>query len=173
MPIPNSEDVIDQSTTISAIRDGAASSATVALLSELLAHTIRLRDLYKKAHRQTSGIQFHRLRLLFDGHYKEQLRLIDVLIDRIRLLNRGGVFAGAFLQDTQFSCSVRGRTSSFQLLLDLLDAHELVLSAVRADKGDAQGDNPAARDFVVSQVVLASELQRQSVSEQLMRRGRS
>ncbi len=152
--------------------DGATTSETVTLLNELLAHSIRLRDLYKKARWQTSDIQFHHLRLLFDGHYKEQLRLIDVLIDRVRLLNGGGgVFAGAFLQDTRFSYALRGRTSSFQLLRDLLDAHELVLSAARADKSDAQGDNPAIRDFVVGQVVLASQLQSRSVSEQLMRRG--
>jgi hypothetical protein len=71
MLIPNSEDVIDPSTSMSAIGDGATTNETVTLLNELLGHSIRLRDLYKKAHCQTSDIQFNHLRLLFGGHYKE------------------------------------------------------------------------------------------------------
>jgi uncharacterized protein YecT (DUF1311 family) len=64
------------------------------ILDELLGHSIRLRDLHKNARWQTSGLQFHHLHLLFDGRYKEQLRLVDVPVDRIRMLGGAGrVFA--------------------------------------------------------------------------------
>ena len=69
------------------------------MLEELLAHSIQLRDMYKNARWQTADLQFRLLRQLFDGHYMEQIQLVDVLVDRIRSLNGAGrVFAGDFLQ---------------------------------------------------------------------------
>jgi starvation-inducible DNA-binding protein len=38
-------------------------------LKRMLAHTLALRDLYKKSHWQTSGLTFYQLHLLFDKHY--------------------------------------------------------------------------------------------------------
>ena len=145
---------------------------TVALLEELLTHTIQLRDSYKSARWQTADIQFRHLRLLFNSHYKEQLRLVDVLIDRIRMLGyTGRVLAGVFLQGTQFSYALRGRTSPIRLLRDLLGAHELVLSAAcPSANSDSQDDNPSIHDLAVGQVVLANNLQSRSISEQLIRR---
>ena len=94
----------------------------VEVLEVLLAHSIHLRDLYKNARWQTADIQFRRLRQLFDGHYKEQIHLVDVLIDRIHALNGvGKVFAGDFLDRTQFSQLLRGRASATHLLAELLD----------------------------------------------------
>jgi DNA-binding ferritin-like protein len=66
------------------------SSETVDVLEELLAHSIHLRDMYKNARWQTADLQFRSLRQLFDGHYKEQIQLVDVLVDRIRVLNCAG-----------------------------------------------------------------------------------
>ena len=105
------------------------SSETVDVLEELLAHSIHLRDMYKNARWQTADLQFRSLRQLFDGHYKEQIQLVDVLVDRIRVLNcAGGVFAGDFLHRKQFSQLLRGRASATLLLAELLDAHESVLN---------------------------------------------
>jgi len=172
MLISNSGNTFDQSMVTPPTGDGRASSKTVTFLDALLAHSIRLRDLYTNARWQTADIQFHHLRLLFDGHYKEQLRLVDVLIDRIRMLGyTGRVLAGVFLQGTQFSCALRGRTSPIRLLRDLLGAHELVLSAAcPRENSDSQDDNPSIRDFAVSQVVLTNDLQSRSICEQLIRR---
>ena len=113
--------------------DRTATSETGTLLSELLTHTVRLRDLYKKARWQTADIQSRQLRRMFESHYKEQLRLVDVLVDRIRMLGGAGrVFAGVFLRDTALSSALRGRPSTIRLLRDLLDAHELTLGAARS-----------------------------------------
>jgi DNA-binding ferritin-like protein len=171
MLMPNSESCIDPSTCTASIGDGGTGRNTCTLLKALLAHSIRLRDLYKKACWQIADIQFHHLRVLFDAHCKEQSRLIDVLIDRIRMLGGAdGVFAGAFLQGTRFSCALRGRTPAIRLLQDLLDAHELVLSAVHSSaRGDSQNDGASTRDFAVGQVALANELQSRIICEQLIR----
>jgi hypothetical protein len=53
-------------------------------------------------HWQTADIQFRGLRILFDDRYKEQLRLVDVLLDRLRMLGGAGrVLAGLLLPDRQ------------------------------------------------------------------------
>src|SRR5881227_4213168 len=58
-------------------------------LNQLLADTMTLRDLYKKAHWQVSGPTFYQLHLLFDKHYAEQVEIVDTIAERIQLL--GGV----------------------------------------------------------------------------------
>jgi hypothetical protein len=54
-------------------------------------------------------------------------------------------------------------------LSELLDAHELVLSAVHASGAYRVSiDQSAVRDFAVGEVVLANELQVDAVREQLL-----
>jgi DNA-binding ferritin-like protein len=172
MLIPNSDDTEDPRTGRRAVTNSGKPNRTGALLEELHAHSVLLRDLYKSARWQTADIQFRNLRLLFEDHYKEQIRLVDVLTDRIRLLaGPDRVFAGVFLQETQFSYALRGRASPVRLLGDLYDAHELLLSTARSgERGDARDCSPSNRDFAVGQVVIANELQSRSIGEQLMQR---
>jgi hypothetical protein len=47
-------------------------SRSVRALNRLLAHAMALRDLYTKAHWQTSGAAFYGLHLMFDKHYEAQ-----------------------------------------------------------------------------------------------------
>jgi starvation-inducible DNA-binding protein len=150
------------------------SSETVEVLEELLAHSIHLRDTYKNARWQTADLQFRSLRQLFDGHYKEQVQLVDVLVDRIRALNGAGrVFAGDFLHGTQFSQSLRGRASATLLLAELLDAHESVLNAaLPTGTNEDQLNGSWSRDFAVGQVVLTNNEQSLVVREQLKHRKR-
>jgi starvation-inducible DNA-binding protein len=172
MRIPNSDSAFDPSPITPSTGDRATNRETGMLLNELLAHSIRLRDLYKKARWQTADFQFRQLHLMFETHYKEQLRLVDVLVDRIRMLGSAGrVFAGVFLQDIRFSDVCRGRPAIVRILRDLIDAHELALGAARSGAQHDVEDNPCPmRDFAVGQVVLTNDLQIWSIAEQLMRR---
>jgi starvation-inducible DNA-binding protein len=144
---------------------------TIVLLDELLTHTLLLRDLYKSLRCQTADIHLRHLRPLFDTHYKEQLVLVDVLVDRIRELGGSSrVLAGAFLQGTPPSYALRGRSAPNRLLSDLLDAHEIVLSAAHtAGTHGQQADSSADQDFAVGQVLLVNDQQGCSVREQLVR----
>jgi starvation-inducible DNA-binding protein len=153
---------------IAAPADGDAKLRhTVAVLEELLAQSICLRDLYRNARWQTADTQYRRLRQLFDRHYKEQLHLVDVLIDRIRTLGGGRqVFARNFLQGTQFACALRGNKAARHLLNELLDAHESVLNTGR-QKGSTMNAR-WAQDFAQGQVVLANDAQSSSISDQLL-----
>jgi starvation-inducible DNA-binding protein len=146
------------------------SCKNVEVLEVLLAHSIHLRDLYRNARWQTAAIQFRRLHQLFDGHCKEQIRLIDVLIDRIRALNGAGrPFVRDFLDRTRFSQLVGGRASIRHLLVELLDAHESVLSAsMPTGTHSGQVNSSWAHDFAVGQVVLANDQHFLALSEQLM-----
>jgi starvation-inducible DNA-binding protein len=163
---------IDPAHSSNATTGNSESSDTVEVLEELLAQSIHLRDLYKTARWQTADVEFRRLRQLFDSHYQEQIRLVDVLIDRIRTLNgTGGVFAGDFLHRRQFSQLLRGRASITRLLVDLVDAHESVLLPIPA--GDGQVNPAWTRDFAVGQVVLSNDQQLFAVREQLLHRERT
>ena len=156
--------------TVPASENGDAEShKTIAVLTELLGHSIDLRDLYKNARWQTADIQYRRLRQLFDRHYKEQLQLVDVLTDRIRAL--GGsrqLFASQYLHGTRFACALRGTKAAARLLCELLDAHESVLILGR--QNGLGWDEPWARDFAVGQVVLTNDAQRSSISDELVDR---
>jgi DNA-binding ferritin-like protein len=139
---------------------------TVAVLEELLGHSIQLRDLYKYGRLQTGDSRF---RHLCDSHYTEQLRVVDVLIDRIRMLGGSGrVFASDFLQGAQFSNVRRGRWSLTGLLRELLDMHESALSVARPL---GRHDRSWAHDFAVGQVVLTNELQAWSVGNCMCPKG--
>ena len=144
---------------------------TIAVLEELLTHTLPLRDLYKGARCQAADIHFRHWRPLFDTHYKEQLILIDVLVDRIRALGGASrVLAGAFLQSAPPCYALRGHSAPNRLLCDLLDAHEIALSAAHTAGTHGQpSDSSSVRDFAVGQVLLTNDQQGCSVREQLVR----
>ena len=158
--------VNDSLAVTASANDGAESRKTMAVLSELLDQSIDLRELYKTARWQTADIQYRRLRQLFDRHYKEQLQLVDVLTDRIRML--GGarrLFASRYLQGNRFACALRGSKAADRLLCELLDAHESVLNTGRSN-GSALNEQ-WERDFAVGQVVLTNEAQSSSISDEL------
>jgi starvation-inducible DNA-binding protein len=171
MLISNGSSAVNSSRVASLDAAEETARKTVALLEELLAHSIGLRNLYQHARLQTP-VELHQLRCLFDAHYKEQLRLVDVLIDRVRILGgSGGILARDFLQGTRRPCGPRGREARSRLLCELLDAHELILSAaLDGGIGDGPGEGSSRRDFAVGQVVLANELQSRYIGELLLGR---
>jgi starvation-inducible DNA-binding protein len=174
MRVATNDLIVDSPTSTNSTAGKSETSKTIEVLEVLLAHSIHLRDLYRNARWQTAGIQFRRLRQLFDGHYKEQIHLVDVLIDRIHALNGAGrLFACDFLDRTQFSQIVAGRAATRHLLVELLDAHESVLSAaLPTGTHYKQANSSWTRDFAVGQVVLTNDQQILAVSEQMTRRER-
>jgi starvation-inducible DNA-binding protein len=146
----------------------AVSRRPVVVLEELLTQSIQLRDMYKNARWQVPSGQFGELRRILEDHYKEQLSLIDVIVDRIRVLGGAvGVFASEFLQSTRFCRLLRGPRALNRLLHDFLEAHESVLSAARPH--DSNGDHQWMRDFAVGRVVLTNEQQCESINGMLLR----
>jgi starvation-inducible DNA-binding protein len=143
----------------------------IMLLDTLLAHTVPVRDLYKSARCQAAGSHFRHLRSLFDAHYEDQLRLVDVLVDRICALGGASrVLVGTLLQGNRHTYPLRGHLAPNRLLCDLLEAHELLLETAQTAVPDGlQTDTSPDRDFAVGRVILTNNLQEYAVREQLIR----
>lgn len=166
MIVPNSIRIA--SSVVASAAAGASSRTTGAVLEELLTHTIRLRDLYKNARLQLPSGQFGDLTRILNDHYQEQLRLVDVIVDRIRVLGGTvGVFASEFLQSPHFCRPLRGPRALNRLIHDFLEAHESVLSAARPHYSN--DDQYWMRDFVVGQVVLTNAQQCELIGGMLLR----
>lgn len=161
---PESSPVIQEFGSLVPVRLGLADDVrhrSVAALNRLLAHATAIRDLYKKAHWQTSGANFYELHLLFDKHSGEQEALMDVLAERVQTL--GGVaraLAPDIAQETRLSRAPSGIESSSNQLARLVEAHEFVLVEARplAREAASAGDE-GTNDVIVSQVVRGNELQ--------------
>jgi len=144
---------------------------SAAALNRLLADTMALRDLYKKAHWQSSGATFYQLHLLFDKHYGEQIELMDALAERVQML--GGValaLAHDVAEESGIARAPRGREAVPAQLTRLLEAHELILGEARplAREAGERGDD-GSNDLIVSQLIRTNEMQSWFVGEHLAR----
>jgi len=139
-------------------------------LNQVLADTMTIRDLYKKAHWQVSGPTFYQLHLLFDKHYGEQIELVDEIAERIQML--GGIslaMAHDVAETTQIERPPRGREEVPDQISRLLEAHELIIKEVRdaAERADKAGD-PVTNDLLVSDVLRKNEMHVWFLSEHLV-----
>jgi starvation-inducible DNA-binding protein len=139
-------------------------------LNQLLADSMTLRDLYKKAHWQVAGPTFYQLHLLFDKHFEEQVEIVDTIAERIQLL--GGLaiaMAADVAETTRIERPPRGREEVPVVISRLLDAHEVVIEQCReiADRSSKVGDH-GTNDMVVSDVLRVNELQSWFVSEHVV-----
>ncbi len=139
-------------------------------LNQLLADTMTLRDLYKKAHWQVTGPTFYELHLLFDKHFGEQAELVDAIAERIQLL--GGVsiaMAADVAETTQIERPPRGREEVPVQLSRLLDAHQIIIRDCRAlaRRASTVGDD-GTNDLVVSDVLRRNEMQVWFLNEHLV-----
>jgi starvation-inducible DNA-binding protein len=171
--LPEQGDVVQAFGTLGASRIGLEEEVrakSIAALNRLLAHTMAMRDLYKKAHWQTSGPSFYELHLLFDKHHGEQLEIMDALAERVQTL--GGIalaLAQDVVEETRIARAPRGRESAADQLRRLLDAHEIVLQEARplAREAAERGDD-GTNDLIVGELVRTNELQSWFVGEHLL-----
>lgn len=161
---PEQAPVIQAFGSLAAVRLGLNEQVrhrSVAALNRLLAHTMALRDLYRKAHWQTSGSSFYGLHLLFEKHFREQEQLMDALAERVQTL--GGVAratASDVVEETRLARAPSGIESPVDQLRRLVDAHEFLLEEARplAREAGAAGDD-GSNDLIVGQLVRRNELQ--------------
>jgi starvation-inducible DNA-binding protein len=164
-PTPSFDDVVD--VRIALPRKSRAESVTV--LTQILADTMTLRDLYKKHHWQTSGATFYELHQLFDKHYEEQTELIDAIAERIQILGGTAIAMAADVAvTTMITLPPRNREEPPEQLARLLDAHESGLHYVRAAaRRVAKIGDDGTNDLLVSDVIRINEKQAWFVHELL------
>jgi len=147
-----------------------ARTASVEGLTQLLADSASLRDMYKKHHWQVSGATFYSLHLLFDKHAGEQAELVDKLAERIQTL--GGVavaMASHVAALTKIETPPHGREEVPVQLSRLLEAHEHILIQARTlARSAAELGDDGTNDLVVSEVVRTNESQVWFTSEHLV-----
>jgi len=139
-------------------------------LNQLLADSMTLRDLYKKAHWQVAGPTFYQLHLLFDKHFGEQVEIVDTIAERIQLL--GGIsiaMAPDVAELTRIDRPPRGREEVPVQISRLLDAHLIIVGECRtlAARASELGDD-GTNDTVVSDVLRTNELQSWFLTEHLV-----
>jgi starvation-inducible DNA-binding protein len=150
--------------------DARARKESVDLLNAILADSIYLRDMYKKAHWQVSGHTFYQLHLLYQAHYDVQACIVDMLAERVQTL--GGVSL-AVPQDVATVTNVERppacREQVPEQLSRLLEAHTKIIVKARAgariaDRNDDLGTN----DLLMSEVLRPNEKQVWFLSEHLV-----
>ena len=120
--------------TVTAMPIGVSTEArqeNCTMLNQLLADTITLFNLYKKAHWQVKGHTFYQLHLLYDKHAGEQLELVDMIAERIQML--GGVATGmpaAVAKLSKIENPPDGVEEVPVVISRLLEAHETIITFV-------------------------------------------
>jgi starvation-inducible DNA-binding protein len=147
-----------------------ARSESAQLLNHILADSIILYNLYKKHHWLVRGPTFFQLHLLLDKHADEQLKLIDLMAERVQTI--GGVAIADprhVAEVTTVPRAPNGAEDVPAMLSRLLEAHEIIIEKVRgAIKKTAQNGDDGTNDLLMSDVLRTNELQVWFVAEHLV-----
>lgn len=139
-------------------------------LNQLLADTQILYALYKKHHWLMRGATFYQLHLLLDKHASEQIKLVDMIAERVQTL--GGIAVGDprhVAEITRVPRPPNGCEEVPAMLSRLLEAHEIILIAAHdaAQRAAGMGDD-GTNDLIVSNVIRTNELQSWFLVEHLV-----
>ena len=146
-----------------------ARKRSIGALNQILADTMTLRDLYKKAHWQVSGATFYQLHLLLDTHYEAQAEAVDKIAERIMSL--GGISYATpwdVAEATSLQRPPKGREDIPSNISRLLEAHRKCLAYMRPAAADAAeyGDD-GTNDLIVSDLIRTHEPQVWFLAEHL------
>jgi starvation-inducible DNA-binding protein len=140
------------------------------LLNHILADSMILYSLYKKHHWLVRGHTFYQLHLLLDKHAAEQLKLIDLMAERVQTL--GGVAIADPRHVAEVTTIPRPPNGAEQvpaMLSRLLEAHEILIGKVRdAITRTAANRDDGTNDLLMSDVLRTNEIQVWFVAEHLV-----
>ena len=139
-------------------------------LQPILAETLQLRDLYKKAHWQAAGCTFYMIHQLYDAHYEKQADLADMVAERIQQLGGVCVAQGVHCQRiSDLKPAPAGRECVDSQLTGLLAAHGDIIGMVRpaAKLADSAGDY-TTNDILVTDVLRENEKECWFLSQHLV-----
>ncbi len=140
------------------------------LLNRILADSIILYNLYKKHHWLMRGPTFYQLHLLLDKHAEEQIKLIDLMAERVQTL--GGVAIADPRHVAEVTTVPRppdGAEEVPAMLSRLLEAHEIIIEKVRdAITKTADSRDDGTNDMLMGDVLRTNELQVWFIAEHLV-----
>ena len=143
---------------------------SIEAVNKPLAYSIILYNLYKKHHWLMRGPTFYQLHLLLDKHAEEQLKLVDLIAERVQTL--GGVAVGDPRHVAEITAVPRppnGAEEVPAMLSRLIEAHETILVTAHevAARAQEMGDD-GTNDLLVSDVIRTGELQAWFLIEHLV-----
>lgn len=140
------------------------------LLNPILADSIVLYQLYKKHHWLVRGHTFYQLHLLLDKHADEQLKLIDLIAERVQTLGGTAVADPRHVAEvTNVPRPPDGAEEVPAMLSRLLEAHEIVIGEVRvAVTRTAASRDDGTNDLLMGDVLRTNELEVWFVAEHLV-----
>lgn len=139
------------------------------LLNQILADSIIIYNLYKKHHWLVRGPTFYQLHLLLDKHAEEQLKLIDLMGERVQTL--GGVAIADprhVAEVTTIQRPPNGVEEVPAMLSRLLEAHEIAIEKVRDAIGKTAANRDDGTNDLLSEVLRTNELQVWFIAEHLV-----
>lgn len=148
----------------------AARAENCEQLNQILADSLILYSLYKKHHWLMRGSTFYQLHLLLDKHANEQLRLIDLIGERVQTLGGVAIADPRHVSEvTRIDRPPNGVEEVPVMLSRLLEAHELILYEIRngITKTAANRDD-GTNDLLMSDVLRTHELQVWIIAEHLV-----
>ncbi|GLZ08109.1 DNA starvation/stationary phase protection protein [Actinomadura sp. NBRC 104412] len=139
-------------------------------LNQILADTQILYSLYKKYHWLMRGPTFFQLHLLLDKHADEQLKLVDLMAERVQTL--GGIAVGDPRHVAEITVVPRppdGAEEVPAMLSRLIQVHETILTTCHevAARAQEMGDD-GTNDILISDVIRTGELQTWFLIEHLV-----
>jgi starvation-inducible DNA-binding protein len=147
-----------------------ARTESAQLLNHILADSMILYNLYKKHHWLVRGPTFFQLHLLLDKHAEEQLKIIDLVAERVQTLG------GTAIADPRHVAEVttvprppNGVEEVPAMLSRLLEAHQIIIEKARdAIRKTAQNGDDGTNDLLMGDVLRPNELQVWFVAEHLV-----
>jgi starvation-inducible DNA-binding protein len=140
------------------------------LLNRILADSIILYNLYKKHHWLVRGPTFYQLHLLLDKHAEEQLKLVDLMAERVQTL--GGVAIADprhVAEVTSVPRPPNGAEDVAAMLSRTLEAHEIVIGKIREGIDTTEElKDWGTNDLLMSEVLRTNELQVWFIAEHLV-----
>ena len=139
-------------------------------LNQILSDTQILYSLYKKYHWLMRGPTFFQLHLLLDKHAEEQLKLVDLMAERVQTL--GGIAVGDPRHVAEITVVPRppdGAEEVPAMLSRLIQVHETILTTCHevAARAQEMGDD-GTNDILISDVIRTGELQTWFLIEHLV-----
>jgi starvation-inducible DNA-binding protein len=147
-----------------------ARTESAQLLNGILADSIILYNLYKKHHWLVRGPTFFQLHLLLDKHAEEQLKIIDLMAERVQTLGGTAVADPRHVAEiTTIPRPPNGVEEVPAMLSRLLEAHQIIIEKVReAIKKTAKNEDDGTNDLLMSDVLRPNELQVWFIAEHLV-----
>jgi starvation-inducible DNA-binding protein len=145
------------------------SERVVEMLTQTLSDALTLRDMYKKHHWQVSGPAFYQLHLLFDKHHDEVMEMADLVGERVQAIGGISVAMGADAAEmTRIPRAPRGREAPEAQIRRLIDAHQILIRAVRETaRFAAEVGDDGTNDLLISELLRKNETQVWFLSEHL------